>query len=115
MNMATLTDPELAELAAIGATERIESLLRQGRDPNARGSDGETLLRIAARSGQVETAACLLVHGANPGLPDDRGRPALDADSIGLDALHSIRQHFHRYRVGRRRSRASGEAAGWAE
>lgn len=117
MNMTTATDPELAELVANGATERIESLLRQGRDANARGTDGETLLRIAARSGHAETAACLLVHGANPGLPDDRGRAALGPDSIGLDALHSIRQHFHRYRVGseRRRSLASVEAAEWAK
>ena len=115
--MTTVTDSELAELTARGATERVDALLRQGRDANARGAGDETLLRIAARSGHAETAACLLAHGADPALPDARGQAALSPDSISLEILHGIRQHFHRYRVGgeRRRSFSSAQVAEWAE
>jgi hypothetical protein len=91
-------------------------LLARGADPDARSGDGESLLGLAARAGHAETAACLLLHGADFRASDASGHSALDAAIIGLPTLHRIRQAFRRGRLDRERRRpfADPQVEAWA-
>jgi len=98
MICTTDNNSELIQQVNAGATASVAALLNSGGSANARNRRGETALHIAAKSGHAKTAACLLRHGADYKSVDDQGHAVLDPDLIGIDTLHSIRQHFHRYR-----------------
>lgn len=106
MNNVIDENTELIQLVSTGATASVEELLNDGGNANARNRDGETVLHIAANAGQVETVACLLINGADYNAINEQGQTALDPAVIGIETLHSIRQHFHRYRGDRDRSTA---------
>lgn len=116
MNTVIDTDSALVRLAKTGATAGLEKLLIQGGNGNARNEKGETLLRIAAVCGHAGTVACLLRHGADYSALDDQGQAPLSPEVIGLETLHSIRQHFNRYRIARdpHQQFSSEQAAEWA-
>lgn len=109
-------DSELIRQVAGGDAARVADLLERGANPDTRAGDGESLLRLAARAGYAETAACLLMHGADFRATDASGIAALDPEAIGLPTLHRIRQEFHRYRLDRARRRpfADPQAEAWA-
>ena len=91
-------DLQLIEQARVGNANAVAALIRDGADPDARNENGDLALRIAAIAGHFNTAACLLIHGANHNVSDKLGRAALDPEVIGINTLHSIRQYYHRYR-----------------
>lgn len=53
--------------------QRVEKLLAQGADVNARDGDGDTALHGAARGGNVEITRLLLDKGANPNARNSQG------------------------------------------
>jgi ankyrin repeat protein len=55
---------DLLEAAEAGDTARVEQLLEQGADVNAKDKDGYTALMLAAFSGHTETVKTLLDAGA---------------------------------------------------
>lgn len=58
-------------------------LLEGGKNPNARQSDGQTALMIAASNGDVEMVKVLLAKGADPAL---RGPEGVNALAIAKDS-----------------------------
>ena len=68
---------ELHNSAVVGRRHTVEALLKQGV-PQVLGSDGVTVLHIAAREGQREIAEVAVAHGADVNAKDSRGRTPLD-------------------------------------
>lgn len=65
---------DLCMASYYGDTGRIRLLLNAGADPNSTGwEEHYTPLGEAVRSGQVESAHLLLLSGADPNAPNDRG------------------------------------------
>lgn len=75
--------------AARGGCREIVEILakRADADPNARANDGRTALWTACYHGHVEASIALVLHGADPSVPDACGRtPLLAACATGSDA-----------------------------
>lgn len=68
----------LMRAAAIGHVERVEELLSDGVDVNARGPRGSTALMFAAGGGHLEIVRLLMENGADARLREDGGWSALD-------------------------------------
>ncbi len=88
----------LAEAAAWGDTQEVLYRLREDHeDPNARDSHGRTALHRAIELNKVNTARCLLQHGADALATDAQGHSALDgALSHAMRCL--LRRHGARLR-----------------
>lgn len=56
----------------------VARLIRDGADINGRFDHDVTLLHLAVRNGDMDKARMLIRHGADAGLPDARGKSALD-------------------------------------
>jgi ankyrin repeat protein len=78
--------------AAVGRLDVLEELLARGEDVNTRFAFGCTALHAAACLGQVEAAALLLRHGAEPRLRESRwgGTPVENARHIGLNEVADL-------------------------
>ena len=87
---------ELIAAAARGDTARLQQHLAAGDDPNQRDGQGETALHRAVAAQQMDTAACLLAHGADHTLRNADGSMPLELGHCRLDTLHGIRQRYHR-------------------
>jgi ankyrin repeat protein len=85
-----LDDPWLA--AAANDVGRLEQLLSDGADVNARNSGGLTPLHAAALMGHLEAATFLLAHGADPTARDTgwNATPAAKARWRGHHALAAL-------------------------
>jgi Ankyrin repeats (many copies) len=84
---AAATAPLLGAIAA-GDLNAVRQGLREGADPNQRGTDGETPLMAAARRGNDAIVRLLLDAGADRTLRDPQGLSAADhAERAGHDAL----------------------------
>ncbi len=107
-----LGTPETPLIAAArrGHVVTVERILLQGANPDEKDTRGRTALHDAVSCGHTETAACLLTYGASPGIADDQDRYPLDVDLIGPQALHAIRQRYHRYRAQAHTTVSSGSA-----
>jgi hypothetical protein len=73
----TAAQTPLMEAAKKGDTEKVQALLAQGADVNAKGNDGFTALIMAARYGHTDIVQALLAKGANVNAKHDRGWTAL--------------------------------------
>lgn len=60
--------------AEIGEPDRVESLIVQGADINARGANGQTPLHVAADHGSFGAIRVLLARKADPNIKDQQGR-----------------------------------------
>jgi len=68
---------ELHNSAAMGRRHTVEALLDQGVS-QVLGSDGTTVLHIAAQEGQRDIVEVAMAHGADINAKDSRGRTPLD-------------------------------------
>lgn len=93
---------------------RVELLLQQGADVDARDGDGRTALHRAVAAEDIELAACLLAYGADHALRDRNGRGALDPHDVSLEVLHAIRQRYHRFRRSDAARGGRARAQEWA-
>src|SRR6185295_12104339 len=57
--------------------DAVTELLQDGKNPNARQSDGQTALMIATSIGDPQLVKALLAKGADPNLRGPRGANAL--------------------------------------
>ena len=71
-------DQDLIWQAIVGHTERVNILLMQGADVNAKNSNGQTALMLASFNGYDQTVKILLDKGAYPNIiVDHQGNTAL--------------------------------------
>jgi hypothetical protein len=106
---------ELIAAATRGDIDLIRQRLDEGSDPDQRDERGATALHQAVAAQQLDAAAFLLAHGADPTVANNDGQRPLDADFCRTDTLHGIRQRYHRRTF--HRDTASGSsplAARWA-
>jgi hypothetical protein len=89
----------LMDAAARGDTAAVERLLADGASPDVRDQRGQTALHHAVRQRHAETAACLLVHRADPRIADRRGGAPLSLAYTTMSVLHAVRQRYRRYRL----------------
>ena len=68
---------ELHNSAVVGRRHTVEALLKEGVS-QVLGSDGVTVLHIAAREGQRGVVEVAVAHGANVNAKDSRGRTPVD-------------------------------------
>ena len=68
---------DLVTAVVMRDAEAVRELLADGKDPNARQSDGLTALMIAVANGDAAIAELLLAHRADPNLRGPGGRSAL--------------------------------------
>jgi len=59
-----------------GNIAKVEQLLKQGQDVNARGPENRTAIMFAGVTGNKQMAKLLVSFGADPFMTDDRGRTA---------------------------------------
>jgi hypothetical protein len=83
---------ELFTAAASGQLARVESLLAQGADVNAKNAAGRTALMAAAAGGNLRTLNKLITYGADVNLADGRGVTALMEAVIAghEEAVHAL-------------------------
>lgn len=62
-------------------------LIDQGCNPDARATDGHTLLQIAATANDIQFVRYLLTQGVDPSAPAEGGKPALAYASDGDTAM----------------------------
>lgn len=97
----TTRQQHLWEAARAGDVAALQAALDAGAAIDAANGEGTTALHLAARAGHADAAAILLARGARLELADALGRTPLDAANVGLEALHAIRQRYHRMRQPR--------------
>ncbi len=79
---------ELFMAAVNGNTQRLESLLAQGKDVNAKTTTGRTALMGACYNGNLRNVKLLLTYGADVNLADNKGVTALmDAVIFGDEQI----------------------------
>lgn len=79
------------DLARAGESAQLTEFLDHGFDLNQTDSAGNTLLMLAAYSGQTETVALLLARGANPDLRNGRDQsPVAGALFKGEDEVVAL-------------------------
>jgi ankyrin repeat protein len=79
---------ELYAAAAAGQLERVDTLLSQGADANAKNPADRTPLHAASAAGNARVVRKLLAFGADPNLTDKRGITALmEAVSHGFEEV----------------------------
>jgi uncharacterized protein len=71
--------------AAQGNVDDIRHLRQQGRDPNARDSNGRTPLHVAAFQGHGSVAQALIAAGSDPGLLDNQRYDAVTIAAVRDD------------------------------
>lgn len=76
---------ELAAAAAKGNTRKLNQLLKQGADLNARGKDDMTPLMWAMIRTNKAGFRYLLEHGANPNVPIDSGDSVMSVSAMADD------------------------------
>ena len=109
-----VTKPLLAATRE-GDTVAVGHLLDQGEAPSVTGAAGWTALHEAVARGHLETAALLLVRGADYTRAEDRGYTPFGTDFADEETLHAIRQRYHRARPPMPETPPHhGEAASWA-
>ncbi len=72
-----MPDELLCDLARRGCTDMMETLIKNGRNPNGGTNQRYTPLMAAASEDNVETVGMLLLNGADPAIEDDAGDTAL--------------------------------------
>jgi len=77
MVRTTSWDDELFVAARNGDLIKVQTLLENGADPNAKDNAGHTPLHWAAHLGHVEIVELLLERGANPNAEDNYGSTPL--------------------------------------
>jgi hypothetical protein len=83
-----LPNQELLQAARTGDTLRVEQLLADGAEVDARDDQGRTALMLAVQSQQLQAARKLIELGARRSLTDPQGLTALDmARALGNEAL----------------------------
>ncbi|MGA2188356.1 MAG: ankyrin repeat domain-containing protein [Steroidobacteraceae bacterium] len=75
----------LRQAAEIGDTARVQALLDQQVDIDARDADGQSALLLATRFGRRDAVDLLLAHGADPNAADALGMTPLQAAVAGDD------------------------------
>ncbi|MFA5103753.1 MAG: ankyrin repeat domain-containing protein [Candidatus Margulisiibacteriota bacterium] len=83
---------DLTEKPSGPYTERVAALLSKGADINASDNRGWTALTYAAKNGDMETAAFLIVNGADPNVKTRHGRTLSE---ISLNANRDIGVHVY--------------------
>jgi hypothetical protein len=73
----------LRQAAEIGDTARVQALLDQQVDIDARDADGQSALLLATRFGRRDAVDLLLAHGADPNAADAHGMTPLQAAVTG--------------------------------
>jgi len=73
----------LRQAAEIGDTARVQALLEQPLDIDARDANGRTALLLATQRGHADTVDFLLAHGADPNATDAHGTTPLQAAVAG--------------------------------
>lgn len=81
---------ELARAAKIGNVERIDTLLAQGADINAKGKDGVSVLIYSMSGTHQKGFRRLLERGADPNLQMDTGSSAMSF-AAGREEFESLR------------------------
>jgi ankyrin repeat protein len=81
---------DLLNQSGWGNTEKVRSLLRAGADVNARDTNGDTPLIVAAFHGLSETAKILLEQGADLNAKNDIGNTAL-MEAAGMNKAETVR------------------------
>ena len=71
------TASPLIEAASMGDTQKVQTLLEQGTDVNAKDDDGSTALMAAATYGHIEVVQNLLAQGADVNAKDNNGSTAI--------------------------------------
>lgn len=64
--------------AFLNRADVVETMLRNGLDPNVKDRDGDTALSCAVQQGNLEVAEILLKHGTNPQIVNQHGMSVLD-------------------------------------
>lgn len=88
----------LWQAARAGESSTLRAAVDAGAAIDAVDDKGTTALHAAAIAGHADAAAILLARGARHDIADLLGRKPLDPEIIGLEALHAIRQRYHRMR-----------------
>jgi ankyrin repeat protein len=73
----------LRQAARIGDTARVQALLDQQVDIDARDADGRSALLLATQFGRSNVVDLLLAHGADPNTTDAQGTTPLQAALAG--------------------------------
>jgi hypothetical protein len=72
-SLAAVAPEDWLAAAKTGDTKRVQALLKEGAELEAKDKDGHTALMLAAQYGHADTVRLLLAQGANPGARDKRG------------------------------------------
>ena len=92
----------------------VSHLLEGGAGADLQDNLGETALHKAVSGGHASVAAQLLARGASHTLAAANDSTPLDADICPLETLHTIRQHYQRFRLEDASSDASDKSRSWA-